>query len=404
MKLHWLFLLALAVVGAFFLGERVFFVVAAVLLVLPIFSYAFAFLSLRLVKISYVPPRPVVKNEQGAFSIRLHNRGFLPFGKIGVILRAEQYDHLGKPKDELTLYLFYRRVVSKTFSVPYRGHFEMGIEAIYARDLTGLFKLRRQVNAFETLTVLPLVAEANNLSLAARFEGFSAYDLHAEDYSSVADIRQYLPTDSIKRVHWKLTAKRNEWLVKNYQSHGRNHAVVLLGGGALPLFSDCSFMGTPSRSLDSVLTLEDALIENTLGIVKALLTKGTSVDFICMGQKITARTAADFDIIYKAASELRFGAFDCTAAMNQIFHEAAGCVNLILVTAALDPKIYERLIYGSNHGHGMAVLFVSCESGNERGKSESNDKNSNKTDNKTESERIYTILSEGGIYCSKISV
>ncbi|MCL2457139.1 MAG: hypothetical protein FWD19_06295, partial [Defluviitaleaceae bacterium] len=75
--------------------------------------------------------------------------------------------------------------------------------------------------------------------------------------------------------------------------------------------------------------------------------------------------------------ELNFSQFDNFSAVNQIFHEAAGYVNVVILTARLDAALYERILYGTNNGHSIAVLFFESQN------------------NRDECEKIFALLPSG---------
>jgi uncharacterized protein (DUF58 family) len=40
---------------------------------------------------------------------------------------------------------------------------------------------------------------------------------NTQNESVFSDIRDYVPGDSLNRIHWKLTAKEGKWLTKDFQ-------------------------------------------------------------------------------------------------------------------------------------------------------------------------------------------
>jgi uncharacterized protein (DUF58 family) len=371
-KIIWGFFLITAAAGAWFLGERLLYVSAVVLFVLPFLSYTLTSLLLKGLKVTYEQPKSITKNEEGILSVSLHNRTFLPLVNLDIIITADEHAVIITRNQTLHIYPLGKHILKIPFLIEFRGHYELGLQAVHITDITGLFKFKRACKV-KTITALPMIAEHRNLPLTHMMsQGSSRYDIRDEDYSTISDIRQYLPTDSIKRVHWKLTAKRNEWLVKNFQSNALNHTSVLLDSTRLEL------------SPRGMYALEDCMTETALGLANSLLIRGMSVDFLSNGQKTSARNLAEFEPIYKTASELRFSheALNCVSVLNNAFHEASGYINVILVTALLDSLLYERIIYGVNNGHNIAVFWITPR------------------EYKKETEDIFKLLSESGISCT----
>lgn len=370
----WAALILGALTGAWFSGERLLYLFAVVLLALPAASFIIAFFLLRGLKVSREQPVFVLKNRTETFLVGLHNATFMPLGSVEVLINADENAVNVLENQTVPLNPFGKRRLEIPFQIEYRGHYEFGLGAVQITDITGLFKLRRKFDANKTITSLPHVRDLSNFPLTMNLmtQASSRFDIRDEDYSIISDIRQYLPTDSIKRVHWKLTAKRNEWLVKNFQSNALNRVLIILDSTRLPL--------QPRE----MYALEDSIVENALGLTKFCLGKAMPVDFLTTeGQKVSAQTA-EFDLIYQAASELRFTtdtALNCNSILSHALNDATGYVNAVIITARLDTALYKRIVNEANNGHYIAVLYFSPPQPDEV------------------STEIFNLLNEGGMPC-----
>jgi uncharacterized protein (DUF58 family) len=373
-RFYWAVFFLGACAGAWFFGERIFFVSAVVLVALPAVSFFAAYFLLRWLRVSFSRPDSVVKNSAGTIDVVLHNKTFVPLGGVDILIEADEHAVSVLENQTAVFNPFERQVLQIPFETNFRGFFEFRLKAVSLTDFTGLFRLKREFEPQKEIMSLPHVPDVSRFPLAATLmtQASSRHDIRDEDYSTISDIRQYLPTDSIKRVHWKLTAKRNEWLVKNFQSNALNLVSVILDSVRLPL------------KLRQIYEMEDSLTENTLGLIKFCLNKGMPVDFFAAdGRKISAQHPGEFGVIYQAASELRFTP-DATpgyAILSHVLNEAAGYVNAVVITSRLNAALYERIINGTNNGHYIAVLYFEppelCE----------------------ESEEICRFLIEGGLPC-----
>lgn len=352
-RILWSVIFVAVSIGAYFSGERILFFSAAVLIILPAASYALTFFALRGIRVSHKQPEVVLKGEPASIAVVLHNRTPLPFSSVEVLLNADS-DAVILPKNKpVSLGAFKKRDATVPFEVEFRGFYELGLRAVRVTDVTGLFRLSRKIGGAKTIIALPHVAELADVSLAANLmtQASSRFDIRDEDYSTIADIRQYQPTDSIKRVHWKLTAKRNEWLVKIFQSNALNIVTVILDATRLPL---------PTREAYAV---EDALVENALGVAKFCLNRNMPVDFHA-AQKIAAKSPAEFETIYRAAAALRFTpdpAHDPKATLSRELNNAAGYLNAVILTARLTAPLTERVLTAVNNGHFIALMYFPPE-------------------------------------------
>jgi len=366
-------------VGAWLYGERMMYVALAVFTALPIISYVIAAVGLMSLRIGHSFPNTIAKREYGEINLTITNVIRIPFGRILCVFYRD--DFAVQVQDSLLADVGSFRPINQVveFRINYRGEYTMGIESLQTMDLTGLFRLNRKFGISEKIIALPGIADmsgfpiANNLLTQAQ----SRHDMRDEDYSTISDIRPYLPTDSIKRVHWKLTAKRNEWLVKNFQSNALHQITLII---------DSKRMGYDYQ--EQVIT-EDRMIEMSLGLARHCLRRAMPVDYIAgEGHKTTGRTPAEFDVIYNTASCIHFEESPMLspgAILGQCLNDASGYVNAIILTARLDAPLYERIANALNNGHYIAVIYFAPRTP------------------ERESEKVFALLEEGSGHVYRVA-
>lgn len=111
------------------------------------------------------------------------------------------------------------------------GNYEVTLKKIEIYDMTGLLSWKRRVRSSGRIQILPeLHAVPVQLTLATKnFYGESdLYDEHRSGYdnSETFGIRAYQKGDRLQHVHWKLTVKQDEMMVKE-QSLPKSCPVVL---------------------------------------------------------------------------------------------------------------------------------------------------------------------------------
>ena len=365
--------------GAWLYGERMLYVSLAVLTALPVISYIVAAVGIMFLRIDHVLPTTVAKNDYSRLTLNIINPLRIPFGRIFCVFYKD--DFAVSIQDSLIADVGSFRPIEQViqFSIAFRGEYTMGIKSVQTTDLTGLFRLNRKLNMSAKITALPGIADmsqfpiANNLLTQAQ----SRHDIRDEDYATISDIRPYLPTDSIKRVHWKLTAKRNEWLVKNFQSNALHQISIIL---------DSKRVG---RDYQEQIMMEDRMIEISLGLARHCLKLGMPVDFMAgEGHKTSGRTPADFEPIYNTASRIVFEDspnLSPGAILGQCLNEASGYVNAIILTSRLDATLYERIANAQNNGHYVAVIYFAP-----------------RTPSKN-TEKIFRLLEEGGGHSHRVA-
>lgn len=150
-----------------------------------------------------------------------------------------------------------------TFPCPHVGVYPVGITQITFSDCFGLFSLRRKSPLpLVFVTVLPNPIETEPLAVSPG-EGESSTTQRAlADHSVPEDIRAWQDGDELKRVHWKLSMRRQSLMVHTYETPQRPDALVLL---------DC---GAPKCAPAVRAALVDMLAEACAGTLKSLLEAG----------------------------------------------------------------------------------------------------------------------------------
>ncbi len=147
-----------------------------------------------------------------------------------------------------------------TFTCPHVGVFGVGLISIAFTDCFGLFILRHRVRQpLSKLTVLPVPAKTAPLQYSPG-EGESTVTQRANaDLTTPADTRAWQEGDELKRVHWKLSMRRQTLMVHTYETPQRPDALVIL---------DCGAVSAPENRRAAV---ADAMLETCAGVLKGLL-------------------------------------------------------------------------------------------------------------------------------------
>lgn len=66
-------------------------------------------------------------------------------------------------------------------------------------------------------------------------DGFTASQSLSDEVNAVADLHQMNPGDSLKRIHWIISAKQNQWMIKRFEKDEQAHVLVLPDLGEIQL-------------------------------------------------------------------------------------------------------------------------------------------------------------------------
>jgi uncharacterized protein (DUF58 family) len=100
-----------------------------------------------------------------------------------------------------------------------RGEFTLGPMMLTSGDPFGLFLLPRHINAVERVIVYPAIVPLERFSIPIGLltGGEMQAEMTQQVTTNAAGVREYVPGDSINRIHWKATAKRGKLIVKEFE-------------------------------------------------------------------------------------------------------------------------------------------------------------------------------------------
>lgn len=100
-----------------------------------------------------------------------------------------------------------------------RGEFQLGPVTITSGDPFGFFTLPRRVNAAERILIYPATVPIRkfNLPVGLLTGGDAQRYMTPNVTTDAAGVRDYVPGDSINRIHWRSTARRDRLIVKEFE-------------------------------------------------------------------------------------------------------------------------------------------------------------------------------------------
>lgn len=111
------------------------------------------------------------------------------------------------------------------------GNVEISTEKLVLTDFLGFFRSVREDSATEHVFIVPRGETEEEFSLNAYEKGMNEVEetqMKGSDFSDVSQIREYIPGDAIKNIHWKLSAKKDAWMVKERLQMSSQKLLVVL--------------------------------------------------------------------------------------------------------------------------------------------------------------------------------
>lgn len=158
-----------------------------------------------------------------------------------------------------------------------RGKYRIGPFAVYIFDPWGLFFLKRSFAVYSEIYVYPQTFEIRKLPPltkgTAPWFGIETSRSSGDEHEFYG-IREYKQGDPIKRIHWLSTARKNKFIVKQFQRHVFYRTTIMFN-----LDSEKNF----GRGKE---TVTEYTVKIAASLAKYLIEKGVSVEVIAQAQEI----------------------------------------------------------------------------------------------------------------------
>lgn len=122
----------------------------------------------------------------------------------------------------------------KSMTIPvkskYTGDIKFNIKDIYYDDLCGMITIHKTVQVSTDTIVYPEIHDMGRDEYIGYMDGVSETEesvSKGNDFSEVIGIREYQPGDRLKDIHWKLSAKADELMVKERSSVSQSHILIV---------------------------------------------------------------------------------------------------------------------------------------------------------------------------------
>lgn len=340
--------LVFALVTGFSLLTRLFYVLALTVAG----SFLWAWLSLRWLEIGVERRTPRV--HVGALvdeRITVRNQGWLPKPWLEVVELTDIPGH----QSGMTVSLpgkGFRSWRTSTRSSR-RGVYRLGPLRIATGDALGLFRLERQYAGSQQVLVLPAVLPIARFVIpSADMPGDGPVRQRSFDVTPhAASVRDYVPGDSVSRIHWPTSARTGQLAVKEFDLGLTSDVWVLLDLEAV------------SHLQDGEDSAEEMAVTAAASIARHLLLKGQPVGLAVNGQPL-AMVPPDRGYLQDA----RF--LDMLAQVNGDgavpLHEAIAHVDpwlgrhttLVVVTSSSSPRWLEALDNLAHRSVRLAAVLI----------------------------------------------
>jgi uncharacterized protein (DUF58 family) len=235
-------------------------IIAIPFLLFALLSYVYGRLKVDLVSVIHVAK----KGEVVPISIQIDNPTVFPVSRIKLYLTYKNSYSTQKYKKNYVVSVDANTktsVICNLYS-EYAGNLEVSLNYIRIYDYLKLFSLSRKKKTQLTVAVLPVYYELPQNLFKSLHTGTAESDYYSavksgDDPSEVFSIREYREGDRQQRIHWKLSRKQNQLMIKEF-SDPLNCSVLLFVDLCVPV--DINRMIFIDSILECALSLSYSLL------------------------------------------------------------------------------------------------------------------------------------------------
>lgn len=368
-------------------------------LVLPIVSFTYMLIGYFMLKYEQSLDNDLIfKGDKVTFTVNITNRSFFILPYISISFLNDKGGVIQKHKiNNISLQPFSKREVSIDYIYKYRGDFKLGVSTIEVQDFLGIFKFTLKNKKLLYITVYPQIIDIDEFYLSSGYlsDNVSSIGGGQEDISTIEEINKYNYGDSLRKIHWKLTAKTNELMIREYEKVGSRSAILILD------------LQSNNFEVEKNAAIEDKLLETTIAILRYCIYNDAEVKLIYDSKGINAinySNSLDFQKAYEALAKVEFNQ---KTSFKDIIESEVNCnigkADIIIATFNINYILYEELNKAILLGCNITLIYIYGNEKIENNKAEDKE-NLSKVHEDNEAKTILASLSELGIKLYEINI
>lgn len=243
--------------------------------------------------------------------------------------------------------------INKKILFTRRGVYNFGEFNINFKDIFNIFTVNRKIHRELQIKVYPRIHQIENIDFNSGDEyiNLTYKKSGREEMSSISDIKKYLPGESLKKVHWKLSAKFGELYIKNFDHVAGEQCNIFIDMNKNNLYYDINSIA------------EETMVEFLVSVCNYFLSNriNTKVFINAFDQTIiNVNSLESFNALQehmltqKSDSEIDFQSF-LTSNISKVKFLSW----LVMVTIEVNKDFTSEIIALKDRGHKVTVFY--CE-------------------------------------------
>lgn len=175
------------------------------------------------------------RTEKQLIRCRIENKSFIPLTRGKIVFIAI---HRGSKKKKKYKQNVFCQGLSSTFvdfyiNCPNCEIIDIKITKIYVYDFLSLFCLRKKAGQTNMVLVMPHLPPIELIDKMAYVINEDEGTIYAEnkpgdDPTEIFAIREYVPGDNVRKIHWKLSSKSDKLMVKDFSLPIKDNDMVII--------------------------------------------------------------------------------------------------------------------------------------------------------------------------------
>lgn len=281
-----------------------------------------------------------VKNEKGVpvlYRLVLENEGFVPMENIKLHFYRDTSrftDGFEALEQNRGLDIKQKCSMESKLIPLYCGSYETGVESVEIWDYFHIFSYHFPVPQTMRLIVRPTILPwqyGEHLN-QKQDEKKSTYIFGEPTENMDPQVHPYTGQEPMQMIHWKNSAKRMEWMVKQRSPRETVRNFVLMEGDL--------------KNIDSSIRYQviDKLLEANIAIVNDFLQKQCEIEAVFGGKESwIVRNEKEFEQYIDEISEFLFGGDSLLTTLEKILDRAEGVIDIILLSVDISDEIMDLL-------------------------------------------------------------
>ena len=347
------FVLLLALVGISVQGGPVTWTFLWLVLLLPLFSILYIGYVILFLKIyQRTDGRNMVSGTPADFYVTLQNEGPFSFSALRIKYYSS-FSTIMDLKEDVVYELPPGASIRRTTQLlcRYRGEYQVGIKKITVWDPLGLFSFPYTIREPLTVIVAPALLQLQHPGSIAEFS-YADHDSFENRTEPDVTVREYMPGDPLRSVHWKSTAVMQKLMIREKIGEEKSGIGIYMESHR---YDD---------RIEEYLPVENRIIETTLALSEYFMRNFIPVDVLLQKEQAVCKTIRDTSGFEELYQEMFAYAFRKDRSMLRMLAERSSqemaAYRLLIFIVHHWGAEEETWVEQHNTAHAPVVIYEIC--------------------------------------------